>query len=135
MSNIYKRFRFPSGIVQYTVWPHYRINFSHRDIEDLLAERGIIVTYESIRIWCNRSGPKYATRLKRKQGAGLSLLHARNQSGLGYRSQASDRDQSDISAPDYRGRELRLPVHWPQDSRWIRPPGFVPTRSGRSPEF
>jgi len=44
---------------------------SHRDIEDLLAERGIEVSYESIRLWCNKFGPQYAKRLKRKhQGYG-----------------------------------------------------------------
>jgi putative transposase len=64
--NIYKRYRFPSEIIQYAVWLYYRFNLSHRDIEDLLAERGINVTYEAIRLWCNRFGPKYATRLKRK---------------------------------------------------------------------
>ena len=65
-SNIYKRYRFPSEIIQHAVWLYYRFNLSHRDIEDLLAERGINVTYEAIRLWCNRFGPKYATRLKRK---------------------------------------------------------------------
>ena len=65
-TNIYKRFRFPSEIIQYAVWLYYRFNLSQRDIEDLLAERGIIVSYEAIRLWCNRFGPKYATRLKRK---------------------------------------------------------------------
>ncbi len=65
-SNIYQRYRFPSEIIQYAVWLYYRFNLSHRDIEDLLAERGINVTYEAIRSWCNRFGPKYATRLKRK---------------------------------------------------------------------
>jgi putative transposase len=65
-TNIYKRFRFPAEIIQYTVWLYYRFNLSHRDIEDLLAERGINVSYEAIRLWCNRFGPKYATRLKRK---------------------------------------------------------------------
>ena len=68
---MYKRYRFPSEIIQYAVWLYYRFNLSHRDIEDLLAERGINVTYESIRLWCNRFGPKYATRLKRRhQGYG-----------------------------------------------------------------
>ena len=44
---------------------------SHRDIEDLLAERGIQVSYEAIRLWCNKFGPKYASRLRRKhQGYG-----------------------------------------------------------------
>lgn len=64
--DIYKRYRFPSVIIQHAVWLYYRFNLSHRDIEDLLVERGIIVTYEAIRLWCNRFGPKYATRLKRK---------------------------------------------------------------------
>ena len=64
--NIYKRYRFPSDIIQHAVWLYYRFNFSHRDIEELLAERGINVTYEAIRLWCNRFGPKYAARLKRK---------------------------------------------------------------------
>jgi len=71
VTNIYKRYRFPSEIIQYAVWLYYRFNLSHRDIEDLLVERGINVTYEAIRLWCNRFGPKYATRLKRKhQGYG-----------------------------------------------------------------
>jgi len=65
-SNIYKRYRFPAIIIQHAVWLYYRFNLSHRDIEDLLAERGINVTYEAIRLWCNRFGSKYATRLKRK---------------------------------------------------------------------
>ena len=65
-SNIYQRFRFPSVIIQYSVWLYYRFNLSHRDIEDLLAERGISVSYEAIRLWCNRFGPNYAARLKRK---------------------------------------------------------------------
>jgi len=54
--NTYKRQRFPPGIISYAVWLYYRFNLSHRDIEDLLAERGIIVTRESIRLWCNKFG-------------------------------------------------------------------------------
>jgi putative transposase len=65
-SVLYKRYRFPPEIIQHAVWLYYRFNLSHRDIEDLLAERGINVTYEAIRLWCNRFGPKYANRLKRK---------------------------------------------------------------------
>ena len=68
---IYKRHRFPPEIIQYAVWLYHRFNLSHRDIEDLLAERGIKVSYEAIRLWCNKFGPKYATRLKRShQGYG-----------------------------------------------------------------
>jgi putative transposase len=70
-SKKYKQYRYPVEIIEYAVWLYYRFNLSQRDIEDLLAERGIIVSYESIRLWCNKFGPKYATRLKRKhQGYG-----------------------------------------------------------------
>jgi putative transposase len=70
-SKMYKRYRFPAEIIQYAVWLYHRFNLSHRDIEDLLAERGIIVSYESIRLWCNKFGTKYAARLRRKhQGYG-----------------------------------------------------------------
>lgn len=69
--NIYKRHRFPPDIISYTVWLYYRFNLSHRDIEDLLAERGITVSYETIRLWCIKFGGKFARRLKRKhQGYG-----------------------------------------------------------------
>jgi putative transposase len=64
--NTYKRHRFPPDIISYAVWLYYRFNLSHRDIEDLLAERGIIVTRESIRLWCIKFGAIYARRLKRK---------------------------------------------------------------------
>ena len=70
-TDIYKRYRFPSEIIQYAVWVYHRFNLSHRDIEDLLAERGIFVSYESIRLWCNKFGPQYGRRLKcRHQGFG-----------------------------------------------------------------
>ncbi|MGB7302239.1 MAG: IS6 family transposase [Burkholderiaceae bacterium] len=73
--NLYKRHRFPSEIIQHAVWLYYRFNLSHRDIEDLLAERGIVVSYESIRLWCNKFGPKYARRLKRRHhGFGDTLF-------------------------------------------------------------
>jgi putative transposase len=45
--NIYKRHRFPPDIISYTVWLYYRFYLSHRDIVDLLAERGITVSYET----------------------------------------------------------------------------------------
>ena len=64
--SIYKRHRFPPDIISYAVWLYFRFNLSHRDIEDLLAERGISVSYESIRLWCNKFGTHYAKRLKRK---------------------------------------------------------------------
>jgi putative transposase len=64
--NTYKRHRFPPDIISYAVWLYHRFNLSHRDIEDLLAERGITVSHESIRLWCIKFGAIYARRLKRK---------------------------------------------------------------------
>ena len=69
--NTYKRHRFPPDIISYAVWLYYRFNLSHRDIEDLLAERGISVSYETTRLWCIKFGAIYTRRLKRKhQGYG-----------------------------------------------------------------
>ena len=62
----YKRHRFPPAIISYAVWLYFRFNLSHRDIEDLLAQRGIIVSYESIRLWCIKFGRIYTRRLKRR---------------------------------------------------------------------
>jgi len=64
--NTYKRHRFPPDIISYAVWLYFRFNLSHRDIEDLFAERGITVSREAIRLWCIKFGALYARRLKRK---------------------------------------------------------------------
>jgi putative transposase len=70
-NRLYKRHRFPAEIIQYAVWLYFKFNLSHRDIEDLLAKRGIQVSYEAIRLWCNKFGPKYAAKLRKKhQGYG-----------------------------------------------------------------
>jgi len=65
-SSLYKRHRFPPEIIQHVVWLYHRFNLSSRDIEDLMAERGIAVSYESIRLWCIKFGTKYARRLRRR---------------------------------------------------------------------
>ena len=63
--NTYRRHRLPPEIISYALWLYYRFGFSHRDIEDLLAERGITVSREAIRLWCIKFGALYARRLKR----------------------------------------------------------------------
>lgn len=62
----YKRHRFPPDTISYAVWLYYRFNLSYRDIGDLLAQRGITVSRESIRLWCIKFGALYARRLKRR---------------------------------------------------------------------
>jgi putative transposase len=60
------RHRFPPQIIHYAVWLYHRFSLSHRNIEDLLAQRGIEVSFEAIRQWCNKFGPQFTRRLRRK---------------------------------------------------------------------
>ena len=64
----YRGYRFPSEIISYAVWLYYRFGLSFRDVEDLLVERGITVTYEAIRHWCRTFGLDYARRLRHRRG-------------------------------------------------------------------
>ena len=64
----YLRHRFPPEIISHAVWLYYRFSLSFREVEDLLAERGVIVTYEAIRQWSIKFGAEYVRRLKGRQG-------------------------------------------------------------------
>ena len=65
--NIYSGFRYPPEIISHTVWLYFRFALSFRDVEEMLASRGIIVTYETIRQWTLKFGQTYANTLRRKQ--------------------------------------------------------------------
>ena len=69
-SNIasYRGHRFPPEIISHAVWLYHRFCLSFRDVEDLLAERGVTVSYKTIRQWCRKFGAEYARTLKRRQG-------------------------------------------------------------------
>ena len=64
----YHGYRFPPEIISHAVWLYHRFGVSFRDVEDLLTQRGITVSYEAIRLWCLTFGAAYACRLKRRQG-------------------------------------------------------------------
>ena len=68
-NQLYRGYRFPSEIINHTVWLYHRFCLSFRDAEDLLAERGIVVSYETIRSWCNKFGPAYARTIKKCRGS------------------------------------------------------------------
>ncbi|EKF39803.1 IS6 family transposase (plasmid) [Nitratireductor rhodophyticola] len=63
----YKRHRFPAEIIAHAVWLYYRFPLSLRHVEEMLLERGIVVSYETIRRWGRKFGPDYTGRLRRKQ--------------------------------------------------------------------
>ena len=60
-----KGFQFPREIIVYAVWAYHRFAMSTADVEDLLAERGVIVSREAIRLWVNRFGPHFANCVHR----------------------------------------------------------------------
>lgn len=71
----YARHRYPIGIISHAVWLYHRFTLSFRDIEEMLAERGVDVTYESIRQWCIKFGPEFARKLKRRRGTLGDIWH------------------------------------------------------------
>jgi len=63
----YKRHRFPPAIIGHAVWRYFRFALSYRDVEELLAERGVVLTYETVRQWCRKFGQGYANQLRRRR--------------------------------------------------------------------
>ena len=61
----YRRHRFPPVVIQHAVWLYLRFTLSYRDVEDLLAERGLDISYETVRSWVLKFGPVIAQRLRR----------------------------------------------------------------------
>jgi putative transposase len=66
-SPFYKGYRFPAEIISHAVWLYYRFSLSYRDVEELMAERGIVLTYETIRQWCRTFGQHSANQLRRRR--------------------------------------------------------------------
>jgi putative transposase len=71
----FKRHRFPADVIRHAVWLYFRFSLSFRDVEDLLAQRGIEVSYETIRCWTIKFGPLIARRLKKRRAAPTPRWH------------------------------------------------------------
>ena len=63
----YPGYRFPAEVIRHAVWLYRVFSLSLRDVELILAERGVVVSHESIRRWCIRFGSEFATRLRRRR--------------------------------------------------------------------
>ena len=63
----YRRHRFPAAIISHAVWLYHVFSLSLRDVELILAERGVSVTHESIRAWCRKFGTEFAKRLRKRR--------------------------------------------------------------------
>ena len=71
----YKRHRFPPEIIAHAVWLYFRFPLSLRLVEEMLLERGIAVSYETVRRWGRKFGPAYARRLRRKRPSRRDIWH------------------------------------------------------------
>ena len=71
----YKRHRFPPQIIAHAVWLYFRFPLSLRLVEEMLLERGIVLSYETVRRWAMKFGPDYARRLKRKKPGRRDVWH------------------------------------------------------------
>src|ERR1051325_7626893 len=71
----YRRHRFPAPIIQHAIWLYLRFTLSYRDVEDLLAERGLDVSYETVRRWVLKFGPGIARRLRRSRPSPSDRWH------------------------------------------------------------
>ena len=64
VSTLYKNHRFPAEIISHAVWLYHRFCLSFRDVEELLAQRGVTVSYEAVRQWCRKFGQEFARKLR-----------------------------------------------------------------------
>ena len=86
----YRRHRFPPVIIQHAVWLYLRFTLSYRDVEELLAERGLDISYETVRCWVLKFGPVIARRLRPVPSAAEQSLVPRRDGG-------ADRRQANVS--------------------------------------
>src|SRR5271157_4398018 len=70
-----RRHRFPPAIIQHAVWLYLRFTLSYRDIEDLLAERGLDISYETVRRWVAKFGPLFARELRHRRPRPTAQWH------------------------------------------------------------
>jgi transposase-like protein len=75
MTISFARHQFPPAIIRHAVWLYVRFTFSYRDVEDLLAERGLDVSYETVRRWVLKLGPLFARELRGRRPRPTSRWH------------------------------------------------------------
>ena len=71
----FKRHRYPPDVIRYAVWLYLRFTLSIRDVEELLAQRGVEVSREAVRCWVNKFGPLIAANLRRRRGPPTGRWH------------------------------------------------------------
>jgi putative transposase len=67
-TKMYAGYRYPPQVISHAVWLYHRFTLSFRDVEELLAARGISVSYETVRNWCIKFGNQYCSQIRKKRG-------------------------------------------------------------------
>ena len=83
---LYKGHRFPAEIISHCVWLYFRFSLSYRDVEELMAARGVLLTYETVRQWCLKFGQTYANELRRRRPRVASKLNVTQGESLPQKS-------------------------------------------------
>jgi putative transposase len=98
----YSAYRFPPEIIKQAIWLYLRFTLSFRDVEDLLAEREITVSYDTVRRWVNHFGPKIAADLRKRRPTGISTRSTSKSMALVYlwRAVGSEGEVLDLPRPD-----------------------------------
>src|ERR1700686_4657377 len=125
----YRRHRFPPPIIQHAIWLYLRFTLSYRDVEDLLAERGLDVSYESVRRWVLKFGPMIARNLRRRRSRPSNRWHldemvVRIAGKRMYLWRAVDHEGEVLDMLVQRRRDTRAALRLMR--KLLREQGFVP---------
>ena len=129
----YRRHRFPPVIIQHAVWLYLRFTLSYRDVEELLAERGLDISYESIRYWVLKFGPVIARRLRRCRPRPSHRWHldemvVRIAGERMYLWRAVDHEGEVLDMLVERGRDTRAALRLMREP--LKKQGFAPKFAG-----
>ena len=126
----YARHRFPPNVIRHAIWLYLRFTLSYRDVEDLLAERGLIVSNETIRRWVLKFGPKIARNLRQARSKPHGRWHLdemvvsiAGQHMYMWRAVDSEGEVLDIPVQRRRDKAAALKVL----RKLLKKQGFVPT--------
>ena len=113
--SLYKRHRYPPSIISYAVFLYHRYSLSFREVEQLLAERGVTVSYEAIRQWCIKFSANYCRKLRKSAGNPGDIWHLdevfikiRGKQHYLWRAVDQDHDEIDILVQKRRNKKAAL---------------------------
>ena len=118
---LYHRHRFPPCVISHCVWLYYRFSLSYRDIELMMAERGLALSYETVRYWCLKFGNQYTKQLKIAKSYGdtwhLDEVFCRIGGEMSYLWRAVDQDGQTIDLLVQRKRNQQAAARFLQKLR------------------